>query len=150
MSTLSNIKKFFPQVLSVTDASRNAVIEVTKKDVDSSKIKKHAECAMAVACKRKFHVDGVVISRTVAYLVKGKRARRFHLPESVSREVVSFDRGAGFAPGNYELAAISPSNKMGVRAERKLSKSRTHVNDNKRFMHVTVDVRHRLDQKVKK
>ena len=91
MAAINIVKKFFPNVTRVVDASRNASIEVTTKDSQSKAVKDHNDCAMAVACKRKFHLDGVIISRTTAYLVKGTQARRFKLPSSVSREIVSFD-----------------------------------------------------------
>lgn len=116
MSAINVVRKFFPKVNIVVDSSRNAMIEVTKADAGSRAVKDHSACAMAVACKRKFHLDGVIISRTIAYLIKGKQARRFHLPESVSREVVSFDRGSGFSPGKYELSRIPPMSRLGVHA----------------------------------
>jgi hypothetical protein len=113
MSTaLQVVRKFFPNVKSVVDANRNARIEVTKHDETVSKRKSHKTCAMAVACKRKFHLDGVIISANRAYLVKGDQARRFELPPSVTKEVVSFDRGAGFEPGEYELSKVSPTARL--------------------------------------
>jgi hypothetical protein len=102
-TSLNIVKKFFPEVEHVSDARGSLRVEVTRKDSQSSTVKNHKGCAMAVACKRTFGVDGVVISRDRAYLIKGNKATRFALPESVSREVVSFDRGAGFAEGVYEL-----------------------------------------------
>lgn len=144
MSTLSVVNKFFPKVTSVIDATHNQAIEVTLKDASSKAVKDHKGCAMAVACKRKFHLDGVIISRSVAYLVKGKQARRFKLPQSVSREVVSFDRGAGFAPGIYALAKVPMLNRQGARAKRDDPK-RSHKSQNpnkiKRFRHLTINVR---------
>ncbi len=95
MPSINIVQKFFPKVERVVDAHRNAAIEVTAKDSSSKAVRDHNACAMAVACKRKFHLDGVIISRSVAYLIKGTQARRFMLPDSVSREVVSFDRGGG-------------------------------------------------------
>ena len=111
-TALQVVQKFFPEVTEVVDASRNQVIEVTQQDEKTAKKKSHKTCAMAVACKRKFNLDGVVISVNRAYLVKGKKARRFTLPESVSREVVSFDRNGGFEPGEYELNKIPPSSRL--------------------------------------
>jgi hypothetical protein len=114
MSTAVEIcQKFFPEVTSVTDSTKPATIEVTKQDAASKAVKVHNACAMAVACKRKFHLDGVIISRVTAYLIKGKHARRFQLPPSVSREVTSFDRGGGFAVGTYQLSAINKSKRLG-------------------------------------
>lgn len=137
---LNVVRKFFPNVKRVVDANRNAVIEVTAKDASSKAVKDHNACAMAVACKRKFHLDGVIISRSVAYLIKGNKARRFKLPESVSREVVSFDRGAGFAIGTYELSSISPTSRLGLSHP---GNERTTIRDHEppRSRHMTTRVR---------
>jgi len=101
-TSLAIVKKFFPNVSTVSDAKKTVRVEVTKKDSNSSTVKNHKGCAMAVACKRTFDLSGVVISRDRAYLVTGEKAVRYALPESVSREVVSFDRNAGFAEGTHQ------------------------------------------------
>jgi hypothetical protein len=110
-TALKIVQSYFPGVESVKDSRGKVKVEVTKGDVSTSKRKKHAECAMAVACKRAMKLDGVIISTSTAYLIKGKQAIRFHVPNSVSREVVSFDRGATFEPGTYEL--MKPTWKLG-------------------------------------
>lgn len=143
-TTLATVQSFFPAVKKVMDANRNARVEVTSKDVALSKKMNHKECAMAIACKKKFHLDGVIISRSVAYLIKGTQARRFKVGPSVSREIVSFDRGAGFAEGSYELAKISKTNRSdAVRNPARLNPDRSHVSKSiqKRFMHRTTNIR---------
>jgi hypothetical protein len=102
-TALAIVRKFFPEVSTVEDGRRKVRVEVTKKDGNSAAVRNHKACAMAVACKRSMNLDGVVISVNRAYLIKGDTAVRYALPESVSREVVSFDRNGGFAPGEYEL-----------------------------------------------
>jgi len=141
MSSLNVVKKFFPNVKRVVDATQDARIEVTEKDASSKAVKNHSKCAMAVACKRKFHLDGVIISRSVAYLVKGNQARRFKLPTSVSEEVVSFDRGAGFAPGEYTLSKVTPSIALGPRNRPQNIKTRNNDDKPKQFRHLTTSVR---------
>jgi hypothetical protein len=111
-TALQVVQKFFPQVTDVEDAKKNQAIEVTKRDETTANKKSHKTCAMAVACKRKFDLDGVVISVNRAYLVKGTKAKRYFLPPSVSREVVSFDRDGGFEPGQYELSKIPDSSRL--------------------------------------
>src|SRR5262245_53619384 len=113
-SALQIVQGFFPQVTEVKDAMRSARIEVKAEDAASKGIKNHKSCAMAVACKRAWHLDGVIISRTMVYLVKGKVARRFFMTPSATREVVSFDRGGGFAPGVYGLTAIPKNKRLGT------------------------------------
>jgi putative transposase len=112
-SALSIVQRFFPEVSSVVDARADQEIEVTKRDTSLATVKNHKQCAMAVACKRKFELDGVVISIHTAYLVKGRQATRYLLPESVSREVVSFDRNGGFSAGEYTLIKPGKHHRLG-------------------------------------
>jgi hypothetical protein len=91
----------------------DAVIEVTSEDNRQSRKKDHAGCAMAVACKREAHAQGVIISRSVGYIIKYNKAMRFKIPESVAREVVSFDRGGGFTPGEYVMKAPTRHERLG-------------------------------------
>lgn len=111
--SLTMVRKFFPEVNRVTDAHKSAVIEVTKADARPAGRNKHQDCAVAVACKRKFHLDGVVISRAIAYLIKKKTATRYLVPQGVQRELIAFDRGGKFYPGEYELQKPSGKQKLG-------------------------------------
>jgi hypothetical protein len=138
MSMLNTVRKHFPQVKKVFDAKEGLVVEVTRKDEATSKRRKHSECAMAIAAKRTFHADGVIVSVTKAYLVTGDTATRYQLPEAVSREVVSFDRGAGFAPGQYRL--LKPDHPLGRKSAGGKDKSSTGTGK-RRTHHVTEGIR---------
>jgi hypothetical protein len=141
-TALQIVKHFHPEVTTVKDAKRNVRIEVLPRDTSLATVKNHKTCAMAVACKRRFHLDGVIISVNTAYLVKGKTATRFKLPNSVSREVVSFDRKAGFAAGQYQLNAPTPGNALNQhRGKSTSSENSDHKNTHKRFSHYTTDIR---------
>jgi hypothetical protein len=102
-NSLLIVKRFFPKVESVTQAKRKVLIEVTADDSAIGRGKAHHACAMARACKRALKLDGAIVSMGTAYLVKGTHATRYAVPHVVSREIVSFDRGSGFAPGLYTL-----------------------------------------------
>ena len=108
------VQEFFPDVKLVKDAKEPITVQVTKSDNSSAKVRDHKACAMAVACKRTEHADGVIVSVMTAYVIKGTTAIRYHLPESVSREVVSFDRDAGFQPGEYTMTVPSPTRRLGA------------------------------------
>src|SRR5579864_6409634 len=110
--SLAIVRKYFPKVDEVEDGNTPLDVEVTAADSKSSTVRNHEACAMAVACKRKFHADGVIISIGTAYIIKGKKAVRYQVPEAVSREIVSFDRVAGFAPGNYQLIPQPPTQRL--------------------------------------
>lgn len=121
---LSIVRKYFPEVNKVSDAKASLSIEVTKHDDQVATKKAHKGCAMAVACKRKLNLDGVIISVKTAYMIKGNKAIRFRVPERVSREVVSFDRGGGFEPGKYKLN--KPDTPLGEAHSGKSGPSSTH------------------------
>jgi hypothetical protein len=106
------VNRFCPKVTSVHDAKRGVKLEVMKQDVVARK-KKHDACAFAQACKRQLHLDGAIVSISRAYLIKGKKATRYELPDSVRREITAFDRGGGFAPGQYVLRPISAGHEQG-------------------------------------
>ena len=77
----------------------------------------------------------------MAYLVKGDQATRFKLPESISREIVSFDRGAGFQVGEYHLEKPPKSMKLGHREPRVEPEDRNRGNGEPKRRHVTNNVR---------
>jgi hypothetical protein len=137
-TALRIVQKMFPQVEEVVDAGRPRIIEVEDVDLKSANVKNHKSCAMAVACKRKLELDGVIISTTTAYLIKGKKATRYAVGEAVSREITSFDRGAQFAPGTYRLIPYSPSRRLGIAREAGES---TKGIGQRRFHHRTAGVR---------
>ena len=147
-TALEVVRKFFPQVKSVVDATKNAHIEVTAQDDKVAKRKSHKTCAMAVACKRKFNLDGVIISANRAYLVKGTQARRFELPPSVSREVVSFDRGGGFEPGDYELSRPGPAHRLGAIPKSHGNENNGRTRPERKFAHKTGGIRLALGSKM--
>jgi len=147
-SALHIVQHFFPNVTRVTDADENVRLEVTSADDKVASKKDHNGCALAVACKRRFGLEGVIISRTTAYLVRLRSAIRYQLPPSTSREIVSFDRGAGFAPGVYQLNKIPKAVRLGTERGESTSNEKSHNgNLTKRFRHVTTGVRTVLGSK---
>jgi len=142
---VANVQRYFPKVTKVIDADTPVSVQVTSADDKAGKRYEQDVCAMAVACKRTFKVDGVIVSRKVGYLVRGDVATRYNLPESVSREVVSFDRGAGFAPGQYQMTPPEPSRRLG-----RMTGGNKQSNGNgrpKRVVHQTSNVRAVLGSK---
>lgn len=142
--SLAIVQGLFPEVKKLVDAKKDAKIEVTKADTKSATVRNHKACAMAVACKRKLNLDGVIMSISTAYLVKGDIATRYMVPPSVSREIVAFDRNAMFEPGEYLLKAPKGENLMGagrhgtIPSESPESRSGNFA---KRFTHRTGGVR---------
>ena len=114
-----SIIQAFPNVTKCTDARCPVAIEVTKKDVAKSTSGDPGNCAMAKAICREWKADSAVIGLSYSYVIKGNTAVRFTTPESVRREIVSFDRKHDFAPGGYHLAPISPAQRRRPSGPRK-------------------------------
>lgn len=115
--SLAIVQKFFPEVEKVKDADGYISLEITKGDVNAKAARDHKRCPMATACQRMMKADGVVVSVKTVYIIHGKNATRYQIPESASREIVSFDRNSGFAPGQYFLKP--PDRKLGYEYKRK-------------------------------
>jgi hypothetical protein len=142
---LANVQKYFPKVERVEDSDTPLQVEVTKADSNSSAVRNKEGCAMAVACKRKMKADGVLVARSVAYIIKGTTATRYQIPMSVQKEIVSFDREAGFAPGTYQLVPESPANRFGEKREYGPGKLSGKL---VRFQHRTTGIRTALGSNV--
>lgn len=138
-NALSIVNKFFPEVTSITDANKTIQIEVVLADNKNAKVRNHQACAMAIACKRAMKADGVIVAMTKCYVIIGKKATRYALPESVSREVVSFDREAGFAPGVYQMRPPKPTDKLG--AVMGGNRKKTGTGKPAKFHHYTTGIR---------
>jgi hypothetical protein len=145
--SLSIVRYYFPKVTKVTDADKPIEVEVTQHDNEHSQVRNHNTCAMAVACKRTMKCDGVIISLKSAYLIRGTEAIRYFVPESVSREEVSFDRKAGFDPGMYRLVPNSPGARIGARSGRKEPEGERTGDLKRQFKHFTTGVRAALGSK---
>lgn len=113
-NALYRIRKLFPKVKVVTDATEPIVVNVTREDGNKSKMKNHEECALATACIREKIADHAIISVGFSYLIKNNVATRYRTSPGVAREITSYDRHKDFAPGNdYLLAAVPPTMRLG-------------------------------------
>lgn len=111
------LQKHFPQVEKVTDARESILVTVTKRDVDGGRRKEPGSCALAKACVRDQHADGALINLSFSYIIRGKVATRYKTSNTVSREIVSFDRHRDFATGiNYRLSKVAPGARIGYRS----------------------------------
>lgn len=151
MSALSNVQAAFPNVTKVVDAKKDTAFEVTKADTKSAAVRNHTACAAAVACKRKLELDGVIMSVSTAYLIKGNVATRYKVPEAVSREITAFDRDAVFSPGDYQLKAPASTERLGARNGQGKGggdgDNSTKGNMAKRFHHKTEGIRAAIGSK---
>jgi hypothetical protein len=101
--------------IDVRDAIKPCVLKINKADANSGQ-GNPATCAAAKAACRVVHVVEARIYRTRSYLlVEGtrgdKRWVRYYTPGALRTELIAFDRGGTFDPGEYTLGTL-PENKQ--------------------------------------
>lgn len=144
-SSLAMIRRYFPLVEITKDALKPAVVEVTPHDNSHSDVRSHRTCALALACKRFFNADGVIIGLTTSWIIQGKVATRYHNSGTTSREITSFDRKAGFDAGSYLLAPATETQRLGTKRAYDPVRKATGAGIRKpRFRHYTRNVRSTL------
>lgn len=114
---LTFVRSYFPQVKRVIDANYIAHFEITKNDIRLAVPSDPQCCVHALACKRTYGLDGVMVFRTIAYFIKGDLATRFQLCETTTRELVALDRNGSVSPGYYKM--VKPQSPLGRKKTKK-------------------------------
>jgi hypothetical protein len=131
--------------LKTIDARKPLLLEVRPVDIKGADKKNPESCALARACCRAEKADEAFFFRTTAWLRKGDVLIRYHLPPSVQKEIVSFDRNKTMEPGTYQLSKPDKSHKMSAvkkRSEKRPGRHKPARSGIKRkFTHRTTDVR---------
>jgi hypothetical protein len=104
--------------LVVKDADEKVVVHITKDDVRKGSLKKSNSCAAAQALCREGHCDEARVHFSRAYLRKGKKWTRYVVNKALRSEVLAFDRGGVFEPGEYILAPVQPTVRLDAPAKR--------------------------------
>lgn len=99
--------------LKVADAGRDQVIHITGRDVKRGDNKDPSSCAAALACKRELHCTEAQVHIGRTYVKRGRQWLRYVTPSSLKYEIVAFDRGGQFEPGEYVLIAPKGAMKLG-------------------------------------
>lgn len=97
--------------LPIVNAKRPIVLKVTARDIAQADRKEPADCAMARACRRGLGVAEARIHLGRVYLRQrgGKQWTRYVTPQALRYEIVAFDHGGRFEPGEYVLNPLPPS-----------------------------------------
>lgn len=88
----------------VVDATKPISIHITKRDTTEGDNKNPSSCAAARAVKRE--IPDCVNARVHigrVYVETPKQWIRYNTPDALRTEIVAFDRGGSFAPGQYKL-----------------------------------------------
>lgn len=93
--------------LPVKDAKKPVLLAITPGDVKKGKVKNPAGCAAAVACKRQLGASEAHVHKSRTYLRFNGHWVRYMTPASLQAEIVAFDRGGRFEPGEHRLARMA-------------------------------------------
>jgi hypothetical protein len=138
-SSIERIRKYFPQINRVVDATKTIQIRVLKRDNDSGRKNDPERCALAKACIREKIADGAIIGIGFSYLINGRTATRYKTSVAVGREITSFDRHHDFAEGScYCLSKIPPSGRLDTRQKHS---GPSGPKNQLRHIHRTADIR---------
>jgi len=141
------IARAFPSVMKIIDATHSVQIHVNAKDCKDGEPLNPNECALAKAVQRQFKADAAIIGLGASYIIKGNKATRFHTPEKIRREMVSFDRHHDFEQGDYTLIPKSPAARF--EAARSYFKKHRASKMDKRRRHDTAPVKHVMSARVR-
>lgn len=108
----------------VVDATKKLTIRITESDVTRGNTKDPGHCAAARALLRSVPEctrARVHVGRT--YLLQKTPSGReqwvkYQTPKALRTEIVAFDRGGTFEPGEYTLVPIPPSAREAFKAKR--------------------------------
>ncbi len=142
------LKALFPAVQKIVPAYKRLDLSVTQEDVDKSKGQEKStdKCVVASCCRRQHGADGVLVRLENVYLIFGEDAVAYRTPQTLNREIVSFDRAGIFYPGEYHLNPMPRRKMPGVRKHVKPRRrgsvrrvvamtSRPHVTEDVRSSH---------------
>jgi hypothetical protein len=138
----ASTKKYKPRLmdgLPVKDAMNPLMIHIKPCDINGSTKADASNCAAARALKREIGSEAkVFLTRT--YVKVGKVWARFMTPESISREITAFDRGAQFESGEYQLNPPSKAERLGGRPK-PTGPKKASTNRTAKARHITASVR---------
>lgn len=95
--------------LPVVNAKKSIVLHIKKNDIERGKIKKPGACAAAIACERQLGCTEARVHVGRTYVRYNGKWERFLTSQALRAEIVAFDRGGKFEPGDYRLIKMQPS-----------------------------------------
>ncbi len=129
----------------VQDAKRKMVVHVTAYDVQEGAKKNSNACAAARAIMRESGCDLAKVHANRTYIKRGTKWYRYQTPNSLNKEIVAFDRGGSFEPGEYTLIPLKTSQQTGARAARANYVARKKYKKTGRKNHVTTGIRAKVN-----
>lgn len=123
----------------VVDGAKKIILAIGPTDIKNGDTKDPASCAAAQACMRQLGVAEARVHIGRVYVKKGNVWVRFKTSKALRTEIIAFDRGGSFAPGEYTLEVMQPSKRKGKRQGGAVS--RKTGNKRKQAYHTVAGVR---------
>jgi ribosomal protein L16/L10AE len=105
--------------LKVVDAVKPMILKITNDDCAKGNKKKAGSCAAARALCRSAKVEEARVHIGRVYVKAEGKWTRYMPSPALRSEIIAFDRGGKFEPGEYKLAALQPSVRANTRKKRK-------------------------------
>lgn len=123
MTVLSNVRKYFPKVEEVQDAVEDVLFQVKAIHTQIGVKKAKRKCPIAWALRETLGASGVVVGKTTIFVVHDKVATRYRNHCDLMEQLISFDYGFPFVPGEYKIWAPQPSVRIGAHKSPRLDKT---------------------------
>ena len=128
--------------VAVEDAKRPIKIVVGADDIKGASKQKPNNCAVARACYHHHLADEVRVHLSRVYLKRGKgQWVRYLTPRDMRSEIVAFDRGGSFQPGEFILKPIPHKMKLGKRTGTSTNENSKKRKTKRRQHRTLLDVR---------
>lgn len=125
----------------VIDAKRSVTVHITAADIKGADHKEPAKCAAARACMRELKVMEARIHLGRIYLrTNNSNWQRYLTPRNMRTEIIAFDRGGTFEPGEYTFQAPNPTHRLGKKTGAK-AKWRKPTGKIRKSPHIVTNVR---------
>jgi hypothetical protein len=108
----------------VVDADEPVTVHITADDCDRGSKKDPEKCAAALALQRVTGCDESRVHLGCTYLRFGQKWLRYATPPSLKAEIISFDRGGGFYPGDFRLHPMPAALRLKPAHDKPASKKR--------------------------
>jgi len=105
---MSRILKLDGEPVKVVDAKKNLPLHITPRDVRAGTLKDAKTCAAAKALCRMPGVEAARVNLSRTYVKENGKWTRYFTPPPLRNEIIAFDRGGEFAPGDYTLYPVQP------------------------------------------
>jgi hypothetical protein len=108
----------------VVDANKKINLRITKRDCSTGSLKDPSACAAAKALCRLSDVKECRVHIARVYIKTKDKWVRYATPPSLRSEIIAFDRGGTFAPGDYPLAPVQPTVRLGAKPRKRYDYSK--------------------------